>query len=753
MNRLLSLTLVFLLTVSVLPLPVRAVSQVPRIIETVYPTDDIVIADLVATEAPYLADMSGENDVSGVLQNALNDCAANGGGTVFLPVGRYRLCAPIYIPKFVTLRGDYQDPDLGNEYGTLLIADVESIDSMTPGLITVGASAGAVGLTVWYPEQTIENVKPYPYTFYVVGNGDYMLQTIQNVTLLNSYRGIGASSECENGVAQCHEMLTVENVKGTCLFEGLNSYNSADVDTYKTFYILNKYWLDAGESFHAPDASALDAYTRANAAGLVLGDLEWPQFADIRVSERQYGIRVKVGFRARFSGVFCNVFVTDCDYGIYADKGAVDPRGKTWGISVCGGFIDGSRLSVFNPGDNALLLNDVTIKGRTHGKNIRSYSAHLSPFLPNSVPGYSKPECRLYIVSADRSGRTDASAAVQTVLNEAAAAGGVVYLPGGVYRFDAPISVPAGVELRGSSSVPVRDQGGSSSGTLILAYYGYHPEQKPLVTLAGDGAGLNGIRIDFPLNNPTDDSGRYKSTVPAVYSSSDNVYITNCFLTLASIGVRLENTHGAYLKKVVGCCYESMFFISDSENAYIEGCLQNGNALPRNGYASLGIPELTDRLTENHLFDYVFIPITRIRTEYIRLERCAGAYVLNTFIYGGKTFLHATDSEVVAVNIGSDGSSKEAPTLHLNGGSLTILNSMRSTSDGQLGYRFFEEEGKASLRSYGSLGVDLLYKEGPVLKNVGCAELCEGETIYYILQPFYLLQAFFGRISMNLTQK
>ena len=749
MKKLISMTLVILLGISVLPVYGAAAPLSPRIVDTVYPIEDIVIADIVATEAPYSADATGESDVSAALQNALNDCAANGGGTVFLPVGRYRLCAPIYIPKFVTLRGDRQDPDEGTAYGTLLIADVESCGAMTPGLITVGASAGAVGLTVWYPEQTIENVKPYPYTFYVVGNGDYMLQTIKDITLLNSYRGIGASSECENGVYQCHEMLTVENVKGTCLYEGLNSYNSADVDTCKTLYILNRYWAEAGKAFNAPEKAALDAYTREHAAGLVLGDLEWPQFADVRVSCRKYGVLFKAGPRAHFSGEFCDLYITDCDYGMYAEEGAVDQRGRSWGISVCGGEIEGSDYAVYSPGKNAFILTDVALSGKTKGRGLRKYNAAVSSFLPDLSRGYQKPAGVLYTVSADKTGRTDVSGAIQAVLDKAEKTGGVVYLPGGLYRLDAPIIVPAGVELRGSSSVPTRDQGGKSSGTLILSFYGYDPTLKPLVTLAGDGAGLNGIRIDFPLNNPTDDSGRFKETVPAVYSAADGVYITNCFLTLASVGVRLENADNAYLKKVIGCCYGSMFDFSDSANAYIEGCLQNGNAIPRNGYASLGIPALSDRLTEDHLFDYVFIPITRVRTDFIRMENCADAYIFQTFIYGGKTFLKAKNSDVIAVNIGSDGSSKEAPTLDLTGGSLTVLNSMRSTSDGRLSYRFFEAAEKATLRSYGNQSVDLPYKEGPVLKNVSFSGLRRGEFLYGILQPFYTVAAFFGKLSMK----
>ena len=755
MKKAISLLLVLLLAVAALPLGAAAeTGQTPRIVDTVYPTEDIVVADIVATEAPYSADAAGETDVSAVLQRALNDCAAAGGGTVFLPAGRYRLCSPLYIPQFVTLRGDWQDPEEGNDYGTLLIADVPGSDAMTPGLITVGASAGAVGLTVWYPDQTLENVKPYPYTFYVVGNGDYMLQTVQNCTLLNAYRGIGASAECENGVSQIHEMFTVENVKGTCLYEGMNSYNSADVDTCKTLYIENKYWLEAGEAYHAPDAAALNAYTRANAYGLVLGDLEWPQFADIRVSDRMTGMEFRKGLRCRFSGEFYGLYLENCDYGLVIKDDAVDDRGKTWGVAVCSGVIEGSKTAVDNGGSAAVLLTDVTVKGKVKGKAVREFSVDTAAFEPDLKHTYQKPAAELYVVSADQTGRTDASAAVQRVLDGAAATGGVVYLPGGVYRFDGPVTVPAGVELRGASSVPVRDQSGNSSGTLILSYYGYDdPDGRPLVTLGGDGAGLNGLRVDFPLNNPTDESGDFRATVPAVYGAAEDLYVTNCFITLASVGVRLENAKDAFLKKVIGCCYESMFSLECCENAFIEGCLQNANALPRNGYRNLGLPELADRLTEDHLFAYVFIPITRVRTEYISLKDCDNAVILQTFIYGGKSFLHAENSAVLAVNIGSDGSSHDAPTLKLSGGTLNVLNSMRSTADGQRGYRYYEAENKAALRSYNSMGVDLLYKESPVLENVSRADLQNGELLYRLLQPFYRLVACFGRLTMQIKQK
>ncbi|MBQ2848224.1 MAG: hypothetical protein IJE74_08205 [Clostridia bacterium] len=712
----------------------------PRIIETVYPTDDVVIADIVIN-----ADRSGETDVTSIIQQAIDDCAANGGGTVWLPEGKYRITGSLYIRQFVTLMGDYQDPDEGKQYGTIIVADVESTDAMNPALIKVGASAGAIGLTVWYPEQEIDAVKPYPFTFYVVGNEDYMLSTIKNCTLINSYRGIGASAECENGIYECHEMLTIENVKGTCLYQGLNAHNSADVDTVKTLYISNEYWAEAGAEFNSPERRKIDDYTRKNAFGLIIGDLEWPEFANVRVSDMLYGIFVKEGTRYTFSGEFTDLYITDCDYGIYIPEHNIIQRGYSWGTGISNGVIKGSKYAIYDPGKNATVLTNVEIEGKVKGKNIRIYNADTSKYTPDYEHTHAKPNDILYVVSADKTAKSDASAAVQAKLDEAAVTGGVVYLPAGVYRFENPITVPAAVEFRGSSSVATRCQRDNSSGTLILSYYGYDPSSKPLITLGGDSSGISGIRVDYPLNNPVDESGNYMKTSPVIYSEFNDVYAVNCCITLASCGIKLENSDNAFMKKIIGCCYESMFSLTECDGAFIEGCLQNANTLPRNGYAKLGIP----RLTEDKLFDYVFIPITRIQTDYIRLNSCKDATVFNTFIYGGKSFLNSVNSNAVFVNVGHDGSSKTEPALIMSGGEITFLNSMRSTSDGQHGFNFYSIENGTSFKSYNSQSVDMDYSEHPVIRNIKFNELDKGERIYYFLQPFYKLIAFFGKLRME----
>ena len=733
MKKFFSLILCFvILSALVIPCSAAEAKLNAFVVETIYPTDDVVIANIDITKVPYNADNTGKEDVTKIIQQAIDDCFNIGGGTVWLPKGEYRVTGNIYIQKFVTLRGEYQDPDDGNDYGTVIVADVESSSEILPALFTISGSAGAVGLTVWYPEQSIERVIPYPYTFYI--ETGHMLQTIQNCTLINSYRGIGAGAQYEFGVSEPHEMMTIENVKGTCLYEGISVHNSSDVDTIKTLYISNTYWAQSGEKFNAPSMEKLNEYTRANSYGMVLGDLEWPNIADVKISNMIYGIHFKKGCRYTFSGSFADLYITDCDYGIYIPEDAMYRRGETWGLGIVNGVVEGSKYAILHEDYSAIQLTNVRVEGEIKADpdavEIMQYTTDTTSFSPDYNTTYKKPVSVLYTVNTDTTGKTDVASDIQKALDKAEETGGVVYLPAGVYRLENPVTVPEGVELRGSSSVPVRCQSGCSNGTLLISYYGYNENDKPLITLDGDNAGLNGLRIDYPLNNPVDDSGDYKKTSPAVYSKSDGVYVTNCTITLAATGVVLEDCENAFIKKLIGCCIEGMFNLKNCKNSTIEGCHQNANALPRNGYSNYDIPEFKNRVKEDNNFEFFFIPIGRKQTTYITLDACENISVFNTFIYGGKSFLNAKDTTATFVNVGNDGSSKTEPALQLSGGSINFLNFMRSTEDGSNGQHYYEVENGTKFRSYNSQAVGMCFKENVILENIDEDNLLTGEEDY-----------------------
>lgn len=57
-----------------------------------------MIADVVATDGAYGADNTGSKDSTAAIQLALYDCKSMGGGTVYLPAGRYLVTSGLVIP-------------------------------------------------------------------------------------------------------------------------------------------------------------------------------------------------------------------------------------------------------------------------------------------------------------------------------------------------------------------------------------------------------------------------------------------------------------------------------------------------------------------------------------------------------------------------------------------------------------------------------------------------------------------------------
>ncbi len=640
--------------------------QTPTLITPQYATADAVIADYIVTDAPYNADKTGTQDATSAIQGAIDDCAAAGGGTVWLPAGKYKVTGSINVKSFVTLRGDWQDPDVGTSYGTIIMANVPSSAELLPALFDIGGSAGVMGLTVYYPEQDIDDVKPYPFTFYTNGQGDrYMLASVQNCTVINGYRGIGA---CCTGTA-AHEMFTIDNVKGTFLMNAAEVYNQADVGTWKNLYINNKYWANAGAGLAAAPRSKIDAYTRANATALKLGDLEWTEFANIEIEDYKIGIQIVDGKRIQFAGSIYGATVTDCDYALKVDN--IDSR---WGMVVANSELTGSIASIQNNAGGVVKLAGVTLTGNTSGSGqiLVSDETDLSVYTVDYDRTYIKPAAHLYVADLTNDGSADVSAGLQSLLTQAGTTGGVVYLPAGHYKLTNPVSVPAGVELRGASSVPNRDQGGNSSGTLILAYYGYDSDNADtgtaLVTLAGNNAGINGVRFLYPQNSPS----HLQPTNYAVRGNGTGVYAVNCCIAAAYNGVDFRGCDDHLIKKLVTGCYNNAMAVGDSTGGMIEGCLQNGTVILRNG-----VEGLVDWPAESEIFNTVF-PITRPNTQYITMDGADGETVLNTFAYGVRTLITAKNSNnVLIVNVGADNLGDGKPQLYTDGGSVTGINLMR----------------------------------------------------------------------------
>ena len=640
-------------------------SDNPILVDTHYTTEDTVVADIIAGRENYGVDPTGVVDSSEGIQRALNDCEARGGGTVFLPVGTYRITKQIRIPSFTVLRGDWQNPELGNEYGTIIVADVPSKDEMTNGTILLGASGGAYGLTVYYPNQSLSDVKPYPFTFYfnpAHQNKGGHAPTVKNCTIINGYRGVGATVLSESG----HEQLTIENLFGTFLDIGVAIGFSSDVGNCTNITISPEYWSEfaSARGYAAVSVDDIKAYTRANTVGMQLSDVEWTEYIHITITDCKTGIHIIPAVRIGFAGSFYDTVVVNCDTAVRAEE--LDNR---WGAHFSNSYLSGSEYGMINQSSGIIKTAGTTILGGLEG-DILVDTDLLTEYNIDTGVGYPKPNRVLYVANLDKTGKTDIAAELQALLYEAGKTGGIVYLPGGTYLIDEPIEVPEGVELRGTSPVATREETGRALGTRVMTHYGLEgtEDDTALLTL-GKNAGVNGIRFVYTSNH----SG-IRDTAYTIRGTGEGVYVVNSCLILAGRGIDFADCSNHLIKKVTSFCFINDIRVG-GKNGTVTGFLHNATVCDRVAYT----PE-SGELGGNMLNpDYANRnEVARDYNTTIWVEDAEGQRIWNAFSYGVAHFIVAEDSyDTLAVNIGTDNIGSKTAQLVIDGGDFTGINILR----------------------------------------------------------------------------
>ena len=592
----------------------------------------------------------------------------------------------IYTP---TLRGDWRDPDDTSEgdYGTIVKVEMTAetdpqtfSDSAYHGVFELNAVSGAVGLTVCYPNQNLDNVIEYPHTFYIVGG---MLPSVRDVTVINGYRGIGAAI---NPDGSSHESLQVENFKGTFLNSGLYLEYSADVGTVKNVVISNKYWLNCLLSdVQIPAETVLDTYTQEYATGIKLGAVEWTEFVNVSITDCNIGIHTVEGRRSEqeiwFAGSFYDLQISECVTGLQADY--LDTR---WGMNVAKSSIAGFQNSIVNNINSVtneagfIQLCDVTFTGDiqdSEGKVVED-STQLGEQVIQYEQSYIAPDNRMVIANlSDYTTGKDASVKLQNCLDWMyRAGGGVVYVPSGIYRFDKPLNVPEGVELRGASSVATRDISAKCGGTLFLCYYGDEGsgDGTAFITLDGKNAGVNGIRITYAENGVLTNTTTNKTlkTTYTIRGKADGVYVVHSVIAGSGYGVDFGNCDNYYIDGVYTACYYTTYYLGGS-GGVITGCLQNPTV-----YSRTVAPVERDTWGEEDTIWGNLYNTIRTNAHYIILEDARDALVYNNFAYGVMTMLSNVESSgTQVVNMGTDRLGPSSAHLIMDGGSLFAVNILR----------------------------------------------------------------------------
>ncbi|RPJ30056.1 MAG: hypothetical protein EHM35_12935, partial [Planctomycetaceae bacterium] len=276
-------------------------------------------------------------------------------------------------------------------------------------------------------------------------------------------------------------------------------------------------------------------------------------------------------------------------------------------------------------------------------------------------------------------GATDATAAIQNALNAAAAAGGgTVYLPAGIYMIKTHLTVGAGVELRGSEDVQHRPElntqnGGPAMGTLLYAVEGKGSDAgTPFIYLNGDNAGVRGLSVLYPQQNMTLPLAAYPWTIRG---NGSNVYAYDIAFVNAYKGVDFATyrTDGHYISQVGGLALKEGIRVGNASEGWMEGNLFNINAWARN----YGLPnQLVELPCCNTTMWTVADAFTKVNLQaFIVGNGAANEHVLSNFVYGAwAAHTFEGSAQAVAINIAADGTMDEIRVTGTGPGGVKIIN-------------------------------------------------------------------------------
>jgi hypothetical protein len=244
---------------------------------------------------------------------------------------------------------------------------------------------------------------------------------------------------------------------------------------------------------------------------------------------------------------------------------------------------------------------------------------------------------RLPLYRAKADAHTNDTLSIQAALDEAGdAGGGTVFLPPGIYRIDAHLVVPPGVELRGSDDVPHRAMlMGRGTGTILLAIEGRataDPNRAALfILLNGPGAGVRGLSIHFP-EQAIDAAENIVAYPWTILGKGDSVYAYDIALSNAwrAIDFATYPTNRHYINQVIGLALNEGIRVGNSTEGWVDDCLFNINTWSR----ARGLPGI---LGETRTLFRVAGKYTPANLQaFVVTAGAENEHLLSNFVYGAK---------------------------------------------------------------------------------------------------------------------
>ena len=274
---------------------------------TAFPAEDTGVLSARA----FGAKADGRTDDTAAIQQAL-DAAAQSGGNVLLSPGRYLVAGNLRIPPGVALRGVTDSPVWSEPLkGSVVLATGGRDKEDARALFELGHSATVRGLNVWYPEQKPNDIHPYPWTFHLRGHDN----TVENVTLINSYNGIRIGPE--NNVRH-----RIRSVVGCVLRRGIFVDFCTDIGRIENVQFHCHWWSakDVGG-----DWKPVHEFMWKNLEAFIFGRTDWEYVNNTFVFPVNIGYRFIATKNGAANGQFSGIGADEAQICVKVD--AIQPMG------------------------------------------------------------------------------------------------------------------------------------------------------------------------------------------------------------------------------------------------------------------------------------------------------------------------------------------------------------------------------------------------------------------------------------------
>lgn len=325
----------------------------------------------ISTES-YEIDKSGNTDCTDMIQKAIDDCAAVGGGVVYLPEGIYMLKKQLVINTAVTLLGDFVDPeeDSNDGRGTILCCYLKDKDVPQ---IRMEACSGLIGVTCYYPEQSVADVLVYPPTIRQHGSNSI---TLESVLLVNPYIGVQCGPDA-------NELHYLKNVYMSPLSVGFYMDMTTDIGRMEHLFISPKYYNEFKLNKEDADLSEEDKlvyreYMIKNATGVFMARSDWEYGYDIHIEGCKAGMVITsmqdIGPNTQVS----NLNIHNCDIGLHIIR--ANPYGVALSNSSITADIKGLTAAILSETEFAMVLqcNKTMLKGTYKNLVLHQGSGQMS---------------------------------------------------------------------------------------------------------------------------------------------------------------------------------------------------------------------------------------------------------------------------------------------------------------------------------------------------------------------------------------